>query len=903
MIIYFGLALDESSYPQKESTCGGLQYLGPQKFLLLLEAHLGLSRNPANNDYLRIEQFRQALIKFLELNPEAFFEASFKADPFATATSLLQRRDELLLAQWDFKIEPSMPKRLKAMAMIESIIKTEKELKLAAGFADRIHEVLQHLTKQTVPIQQLFLAEPKDLLPGYFQAILSILEQNATQITTLKPTIAREDSDLNRFKNLLLAGSVKSKSPLKGDGSLLILKGKRENQLASYLAAMVRKKETFRPVCLIPNKSTVLDNALTQEGMPSMGILSASLARPSLQVLKLVPVFLWNPINPYKILEFASLSVKPLHEELASRIALQMAQSPGIKGEGWYIMLNRFFDELKIRAEKDAKLDEKEIKEQYSFWFERKRYDISKTVPKADVIEIYHYLNQWAYKTYEDSGNKNQSMLVLSSQAQRIKELLEELPETQLTNLQLERIVRTIYEPSPVELHTKAVGCLPHVHQANAFVGDVDHLVWWNFIQNERDHFFSKWYKKELAYFEENGVYLEGPEQQNARLIWLRKRPILYTQQQLILAIPEKINGSEVHPHTLLGDLEANFTNLEAISISINTADEALHLKDWFELPDWQELKRRQLGSPKPMLHIKTKDSLHQRVYETLTSLESLFYYPYQWVFKYQIKLQQSSILSVVKDNTLMGNLAHRLFERLLKNEAIYDWDKAQLDRWFDQEAPDLMNREGATLMLYGREPERIGFLRRVKFAAWSIINLIRNNDWKIEATEQSIEGNFLNVPINARADLVLKRGEERAVIDLKWRGARRRERIIRNEEDLQLVLYSNLLAEGQDWAHTAYFIMENGKMIARNNLAFKEIIAVNPEARHEEINQRILQTMEATYNWRIGQLQKGLVEIRCAQTQLDLEELYGSELLDILEMKSNDAPFDDYRTLINLIS
>lgn len=903
MTIYFGLALDESSYPQRESTCGGLQYLGPQKFLLLLEAQLGLSRNPANIDYLRIEQFRQALIKFLEQTPEAFFEASFKADPFATATSLLQRRDELLLAQWNFNILPSMPKRLAAMAKIESIIKTDKDLKLAAGFADRIHEILQQLPAKSVPVKELFLAEPRELLPAYFQTILNLLEQNSTKIIAIQPTIEAVDTDLNRFKQLLLTRSTKNKNKLKGDGTLLILRGKRENQLAAYLAAMLRKEQSFKPVCLIPNKSTVLDNALTQEGMPSMGILSASLARPSLQVLKLVPVFLWNPINPYKILEFASLSVKPLHDELAARIAIQMAQSPGIKGEGWYIMLNRFFNELQTRAEKDSKLDDKAVKDQYNFWFERKRYDISKTVPKADVIEIYHYLNQWAFKTYEDSGNKNQSMLVLSSQAQRIKELLEELPETQLTNLQLERVVRTIYEPSPVELHTKAVGCLPHVHHANAFIGDVETLVWWNFIQNERDHFFSKWYKSELAFLEDNRVYLEGPEQQNARLIWLRKRPVLYTQRQLILIIPEKINGSEVHPHTLLGDLEANFSNLDTISIAINKPEEAQRLKDWFILPDWQTLKHRQLGSPKPMLHIKTKAQLDQRAYETLTSLESLFYYPYQWVFKYQIKLQQSSILSVVKDNTLMGNLAHRLFERLLKNEAIYEWDKAQLNQWFDQEAPDLMNREGATLMLYGREPERIGFLRRVKFAAWSIINLIRNNNWKIEATEQSIKGDFLNVPINARADLVLKRGAERAVIDLKWRGARRRERIIRNEEDLQLVLYSNLLAEGQDWAHTAYFIMENGKMIARNNLAFKEIIAVNPEAQHQEINQRILQTMEATYKWRIGQLQKGLVEIRCAQTQLDLEDLYDAELLDILEMKSGDAPFDDYRTLINLIS
>lgn len=52
------------------------------------------------------------------------------------------------------------------------------------------------------------------------------------------------------------------------------------------------------------------------------------LARPSLQILKLIPAFLWNPADPFKILEFASLAVKPLEDELSRRIAEQVAENP-----------------------------------------------------------------------------------------------------------------------------------------------------------------------------------------------------------------------------------------------------------------------------------------------------------------------------------------------------------------------------------------------------------------------------------------------------------------------------------------------------------------------------------------------------------------------------------------------
>lgn len=907
MIVYFGLALDDIAYPLPKGTTGSVDYCGPQKLVLVLESHLGIIGHPPENEYLRIEQYRQALAVHLSTNPNAFFHTSFEADQFATAAKLLAMRDELLLAGWNFVGNQKNSERLACLAEIETLFE-KPDRNLAFGFADRLMAILQYLEKRQQPIREIYLVEPFHLLPSHFQRLFKKLELLGANLIGLKglSDLPEGESDLAQFQKTLqdfpdFENGVNLKQKLRNDGSLLLLRSKRDTDLAGYLAQLFRHNSLLRPVCLIPNKNRALDNAVVQEGLPSMGIPSASLARPTLQVLKLITVFLWNPVDPFKIMEFVSLAIKPLEAELANRIATLMAQTPGLRSDRWIAVINSYFEELESRARTDRSLKVDEIRFQYRFWFERRRYDIARTVPKEDVMEIFSYLHRWARLQFEEKDNKNNSLLVLGEQAKRIRDLLDALPETQLTNLELERIVRTIYEPAPVNFSEQELGFLPHVHHPNSLLNDVDKLLWWNFTLAEPVHFFSRWYKTERDYLENQGIRLQNPSDENELLIWQRRQPILRTKKQLILAIPQQVDGSEVHPHPLFGNLEATFSNLDGIIFDIDTEKGKAEFTKYFHLPNKIKLLHRQLGKPRPFLSVRAAERLHAREEETFSSLESLFYYPYQWVFRHKIKLSKSSILSVVKDTTLMGNLAHGFFERLFLQD-IQSLSKTQIEQWIEQEAKDLLAREGSVFLLYGREPERVSFIKKVKYAAWCLVNLIQKNGWRVVATEKDLEGKFLGIPVNGRADLVLEKEGELAVIDLKWRGARRREETIKNEEDLQLVLYSKLLTDDHTWAHTAYFILENGKLIARNNQAFKEVNAISPDSDHVQVHERILARMQATYDWRIQQLQAGRVEVRCKQTQLDLEEAYQNQLLDLLEMRSEDAPFDDYRTLINLI-
>ena len=897
MKVFFGSQLDGGSLHREASAEAGLRRTGPKGLLQLLESALGLSGYSNDNEYLRLEAYRQMARQYLETRPEAFFAPSFLADQFAVAAELLSRRDELLSAGWDFAEKPDMPPRLRTLAEMEAAWR----LDALPGFADRLEAVRAGLALTPAPIREFYHIEPWELLPRAIQRLLETPEAGFRPIQYAPETPASPETDLQTFRDAILrrGKGKKEKIPARGDGSLLLLHCKTAMDGAAYLAQLLRENPDFRPDLLIPEKNRTLDAALVQEGLPSLGIQSASLARPSLQILKLLPAFLWSPIDPFKILEFVSLPVKPMPDDLARVIAEQMSQSPGLQGDNWNRAIARYFDDL--RANNAAAYEEANA--QYRFWFGRKRYPLDGEAPVEEVAQIYERTRFWALEAF-DAG-KGKSLLALSEQCKRIAELLRALPEESLSHLELERIVRTVYEPSPIVFQEAETGRLRYAHQPGAFLDPVDDLVWWNFVETEPVQFFSRWYPLETQYFENLGVRLDPPALHNQRRLWQRNQPALKTARRLLLVVPESLHGESANPHPLMGDLEACFSNLQALRCDLDpAAGQPGPLGRLFQTPRAVSLPYYRLGRPRPFIQAPGLNQLAERESETFSSLNALFYYPYQWVFQYKLKLKKSSILSIVADETLMGNLSHRLFEKLFE-ENFYDWTKPRLESWVAETANELFYKEGAVLLLYGREPERVHFLNQTRYAAWTLLSLIRANGWTVESSEQSLEGAFADTRVRGVADLILKRETgEKAVLDLKWRGAGYRENSIRSEEDLQLVLYSNLACEQRDWAHTAYFIISAGKLLARTNHAFREIVPLAPLADPAEVNQRIWTRMEHTWRWRMQQLAEGLVEVRCAATIPDLELAYQDEpqLMNFLEMKSEDARFDDYRALINLI-
>lgn len=894
--IHIGLEFDNLVYSGPDIIVNTRLYAGPKKLLHWLEAQLGLSGYPESTDYLRIELYRQALLQWMSSTVKPpFYAQSFEADRFATAAALLNWRDELLLAGWDFEAAANCPERLSDLAGVEPLFRLKIENQdigvAAMGFADRYERVFQGLALRNLPIDRVCLQEPEELHPPVIQRLIAQFRKKNISIETAQQQAfaAAAGSDLAKLQAQLL-GLVSEKTKAANDGSLLVLTARRDSDAAVYLAQWLARNPSARPVFLMPELNRVLEQALLQEGLPAMGVLSASLARPSLQVLKLAPAFLWEPVDVFKIMEFVTLPLKPLDDGLALEIARVLAQKPGLFSDTWYAAALGYLEQSHVPES---------AREQYEFWFSRRRYRAETSAPKRDAIDLYAFLNRWAKEQFEET--ENSTLLVLAEQARRVRDLLETLPEERLGFLELERIVRTIYEPAPVQLNPAETGHFEFVHQRGAFAAPVETLVWWNCLFDGSVPAPDHWQKEERNWLVSTcNVQLDSPQLEGRRRQILSVHPVLQAARQLVLVVPEQADGSDALPSLLLSDLAACFDGSEGFTFCLDEPEERLALQRFIDLPEALSLDCRPLARPRPQLQLSHPERLPESAYETPTNLESLFYYPHRWFFRQQLRLYPASLLGVSRDQTLLGSLAHRFFELFLQEKDCLDWDKNTLWTWIDTRSEDLLEREGATLLLYGREPERRQFMSRVKQAAWSLLALLRNNGWTIHATEKLLEGSFAGREVHGKADLVLQRGEEWAIVDLKWSGARRRKEMIQNGEDLQLILYAWLLPPAEQWAHTAYFILQDGKMIARNKDAFSDaVVASGIWENHMEASQEIFARMERTFAWRMEQLKKGLLELRTARTAPELEALYAEEMLNLLEMKTEDVWWDDYRTLL----
>lgn len=887
MALHLSHDFDGIVYAPPEPCRQGDYYFGPSKCLQWLEGQLGLSGYPANPDYLRIELYRQALHQHVTESPQSpFFQASFEADRFATAEVLLSWRDELLLGGWNFQHSPDAPERLQALAAVEQIFSKkiqDPELGISAsGFSDRFEQVLIYLALRPLPIDCIYLYEPENLYVPVLRRLIQVLRQQGIAVETRLITgQAATDSPLGKLQD----------SAGQGAGQLVVLRTRRDSDAATFLAQILRENPQFKPVLLLPEMNLLLEQNLVQEGLAPMGVLSASLARPSLQVLKLAPAFLWEPIEIFKIMEFVTLTLKPLDAGLALEIARVLAEKPGLFSDTWFAAVLGY-----LQSDYGSEAAQK----QYDFWFDRRRYPSDATAPKWEAVALYAYLQEWALEYYEASGSSNSSLLVLAEQARRIRELLDTLPEQRIGYLELERIVRTIYEPSPMQLAAAEKGCAAFIHKTGALATPVEDLIWWNCVFENQSPLPNKWQLSEQHYLQEKEVLLETPRSQSQRQQMLQWRPILQTSRQLWLVIPDQVDGAEAVPPLLLSDLEAIFgEKLAEYTYCLENPEDRARLATITTCPPTSLVSLRDHVRPKPYLTIVNPARLVVPEYETPTQLDNLFYYPHRWFFRRQLKLSSAGLLHVTGDNTLLGSLAHRFFEKLL-TQNIQDLNRSSLDAWIAAEALQLLPKEGATLLLYGREPERLSFLNRVKNAAWSLLTFLRNNQWEVVETEMELMGEFAGTPIRGKADLVLRRGHEWCIVDLKWSGAKRRKELIKNGEDIQLILYAHLLPPAGSWPHTAYFIMDEGKMIARNRAAFSDAVAAGmPDEDHAAAGAAIIEKMEKTYRWRYKQFERGQIEIRTERTAIELEALYEGELFDLLEMKQESSRWDDYSTLI----
>ncbi|MGK5091140.1 PD-(D/E)XK nuclease family protein [Deltaproteobacteria bacterium TL4] len=918
MKIIFGMHLDGPVYPdllQHTEAVIGVEQCGPKGLLKTLEVKLGLGSKGVS-EAERIEQYRHRLQHWAQQN-ECFYRSSLAVDSTTVALTLLSWRDDLILYGWKTDSHENTPARLKTLAMVEEL-KDPHVPELSPGFSDRMRTVLVHLPQELIDLQTVHVTGLRNDYPAPWLELFSKLEESKVQLTEDRPLKIKASGDLGQLQKLLLAHNKRSeKRILQGDGSLVILRSASETQASDVLSNWLFEYAKPSSLLIVPEEEMALDQVLMEQGLPSLGINRNSKNRPVLQLIPLAFALRWEPLNPFRLLEFLSLPENPLSQNLSRRLAEVVAAQPGIGGELWNDTIDSWLQSIRIRSKENQEKEgtaitaqaledewiqgENQTKQDLTKWLQGKRFNPEIGIPRQQATEWAQQLKAWAHMRLHRKVNEiTPGMSLLVSQLSQLIKLIAQAKEEHLNELLLQHLIDLVQgRGTALSTIRREAGHIPFVNHPEAVIGEVDQIIWYDFVKEQAFQPFRRvWNSEESAYLAERGILLPSLQAQ-ANLIFKGMRPPFFlAKQRLILVIPEKVRGDEVSPHPLYELLSVCFENLHTLEFSP---------KQWLEgrqkiieALNTKKLEIRKLPEARRWWKLSKGSLLEQKNSESYSSLDALFYYPFKWVLQHQARLESGTFLSVDDGNSLKGNLAHRIIQELLKSEGpLEQGSPARLEQWLDHHLPSLLNQYGAVLQLPGREMERTRFAQFLTQAARTLVSFIKVNGWQIGELEKEVSGMLNKQPLKGRIDLLLynQKGEQ-VVVDLKWGGTLYRKAELEKNQALQLTLYARML-NPETWPHQAYFILSDSTMLAPNTQAFKEPLLAR--MKEGESPATLWLRMEKTLLWRWEQLQEGWIEVPVAGTFKDHGSFYPSNPEppdDILRMKDSPDRFNDFDLL-----
>jgi PD-(D/E)XK nuclease superfamily len=910
MKIFFSTLFDSPSYPlnifMENGVAVGAIHLGPTGLLHFLELHLGI---PAIESSMiqRVFQYHQALQKNKE---GSFYKKSFEGNDLDSAATLLQWRDELKMAGWDFKSDKTTPKRLTDLAKVEE--------PMQPGFADRYRQVFYLVkNKQPIPLDEVNLHEPFDLLPPFYQQLFSLFKETGIRIVGRNPENQVNPPNPDSDKGMLLNKHYpKEGNTLRGDGSLQILQFGEQLSAANGVAALIEQDPSFRPVIINEPGDTSLALALRERGIPYTGQALHAVSHPDLQLLAVMPVWLWKPYPPQQLLDFLLSPFNIFPEGLRFRWANIFSENPGIYKEKWVEKMEEYtanIEDEKARARPAERLN----------YLLNVGVEQQERIPIPKVAEYYQYFyNIFNARCAVTKDEQEQARLTrLCGAFKSFIAILADYPEEDIDSLGLQQLINLVLKPVSIVPYEKESGSLHEITAPGLLTGDCQDLLWFGFTASQSTHaIWSHWSGEELDWLAKRNVHLDSGRIVAKRQFFFLTQWLRFVKGRVIFVIPAVVNGERAQSHAFQPFLDACFDKLHEVTIHIEQPGHVQLLKKqkvktelvpfapvpnfpaYWNLKNTHLLGKRETTSPAGM----------REKPESFNSLQKLLKYPYQWVLTYKARLERGRTFSLPSLHMFYGTLSHEIFQRLLMMIDILTISSQELKSRYTNVALNLIEQKGLLLHTTGQEEVLKAFREYLFDKFLVLLNHIKSNGWTVEDCEITRSRKFGNEEIEGRCDLLLtrKKGKEiqKAIIDLKYQGEIKYRKLMTGAEDLQLAIYSRIFHPVAQHCPTAYFIIRQGILFTSCKDAFKGGHIVNPKNYLGETYGELLKKMEETIRFRREELAIGKVEIGESIETADLEIFHLDKdqyILPGIETK-NKVPYkarleyNDYTTFID---
>lgn len=820
--------------PFGESARLGEPTWSPAQLLSDLELRLGLPQDE-QSAAVRVPSWSKRLAALVGTAP--FYARSFAVDSLGTAKTLLAWRDELVEAGWNGQAIAGGGDRLDAMAALEALSEAEP---LPLGRADRMVRVESELraSSRHRVYDGLALVEERALWPVRWRSIFTLLEERGARIEQLTPELATAsaDSDLGILQRMLRGGlpSRRSKegSAVKGDGTLLVLRGDTPSDLAELTAALLVKHRERATVVRCADAET-LEVALARHGLPQQGHAGSSAWRPAMQLLPLALELAYEPRDPYRVLELLTLPIGPFQGMLGRQLARAVSKQPGVGGTEWVRQKEKAVERLRawrlrLRAEEgmpepDAAIDVEAYVagrlQRVAEWVEAPGAD-AEGAPRASLLGVAQRVCTFLQKRL-GASKESDTYGAAHSQARAMTDALARDGRDLISREDMRHLLDSVVRGAESHaLSIERAGRIDHVDHPAALLAASGTVVFWGFVAGtERRPSLPPWHRAERAALEAAGVVFPDPGKLLSVESESWRRGILAARERVILVIPSTIKGTAMAPHPTWDEIAARLgLEDEKAAACLTRSPHAILAGREEALVPLTTLAPLALPEGRrewmlPPLRIDADGVLQT----SATALDTLASCPLRFVLAQHARLRSGALAKVADGPLLNGSLGHRLVEELHREKA-FELGDGELSTRATLVLGALLKTEGATLLLEGASFERAQFVPQLVSAMLELRRYFASSGWRIAAVEESVETSSTVGMLRGRLDVRLVNDEgEQAVLDLKW-GESTYRTLLQDGRAVQLAAYVRAI-HATDSKHSlppaAYFALSSGKVLS----------------------------------------------------------------------------------------
>jgi ATP-dependent helicase/nuclease subunit B len=695
----------------------------------------------------------------------------------------------------------------------------------------------------------------------------------------------------------------KTKQALRGDGTLLVLRGNTPSDLADPTASLLAAGRAAGAVDVVVRCSdpAPLEAALRRYGLPLQGCTSRSVWRPAMQVLPLAVELAFEPRDPHRLLELLTLPVGPFRGLLGGRLARAIARQPGVGGKEWRVQheeakkrllerhqrLERERGLSESQAERVAKEVVAELLAELEGWLEAPLNADGK-ISKSCLQSVVARVHSWLQKRFR--GEDRETYFSACTHATAFASAIANDGRDHFSQEDVRQLLdRFARAEEPHDATVEAAGRVAHVNHPAAILDSCDRIVLWNLVAGvERRSPRHPWDDRERVALAAADVHLADSFELLAAEANAWRRSILAARERAILVMPRAIKSTASAEHPLWDEIRARLA-LDDDEVRRVTHDVSRIIDGTAKRPIAAVAAHSPLHLPEGRAAWNVPPGLvadgSSCSPTSVSALESLATCPVAWVFEHRAVLRSGAISKVAEGALLNGTVGHRLVEELHADGA-FDLPEAEFLGRVDSVFERLLRTEASTLLLPGASIERLQLQRQLYHAMRELHRYLARTERRIASVEEIVTTGSAAGALQGRLDLRLEdsrgRVDRTAILDLKW-GAASYQKALVNGRAVQLAVYSRAISG----APAAYFSLASGKVLATDERMDPTRPLDGPPL--ETTWSRVEATARAVME-RAGRGVLDVVGTKAAIPLLDALEIPGSQRDHHFEASRDDA-------------